>query len=46
LRGAAASAVGDLYLADISVPAAAFERIGRAYTTPFAESPLVRLVAP
>ena len=44
LRGAAV--VGDLYLADISVPAAAFERIGRAYATPFAESPLVRLVEP
>lgn len=44
LRGPAAAAVGDLYLADISVPAAAFERIGRPYDTPFAESPLVRLI--
>lgn len=42
LRGSAA--VGDLYLADISVPAAAFERIGMAYETPFARSPLVRLM--
>jgi len=40
LRGAA---VGDLYLADISVPAAAFERIGRTYATPFGRSPLVRI---
>ncbi len=40
LRGAA---VGDLYLADISVPAAAFERIGRTYATPFGRSPLVRV---
>ena len=46
LRGAAAAAVGDLYLADISVPAAAFERIGREYATPFAGSPLVRIAEP
>ncbi len=45
LRGAAA-VVGDLYLADISVPAAAFERIGRAYDSPFAESPLVQIGNP
>jgi NAD(P)H-hydrate epimerase len=43
LGGAGAAVVGDLYLADISVPAAAFERIGREYDTPFAESPLVRV---
>jgi NAD(P)H-hydrate epimerase len=42
LRGAAT--VGDLYLADISVPAVAFEQIGRRYATPFAEAPLVRVV--
>jgi NAD(P)H-hydrate epimerase len=45
LRGAAvAPAVGELYLADISVPESAFSRIGRDYVTPFAEGPLVRIV--
>ncbi len=45
LRGPAATpAVGELYLADISVPAQAFSRIGRDYVTPFAEGPLVRIV--
>lgn len=44
LRAAAATAaVGDLYLADISVPPLAFARIGRDYAPPFAESPLVRI---
>jgi NAD(P)H-hydrate epimerase len=41
LRGS--TAVGDLYLADISVPGVAFEQIGRAHSTPFVEAPLVRL---
>jgi len=36
-------AVGDLYLADIGVPPAAFDRIGRDYSTPFGRSPLVRI---
>lgn len=45
LRGPAATqAVGELYLADISVPEWAFSRIGRDYVTPFAEGPLVRIV--
>jgi len=45
LRGpAAAQTVGELYLADISVPEWAFSRIGRDYVTPFAEGPLVRIV--
>lgn len=41
--GGARDAVGNLYLADISVPPAAFERIGIPYATPFSEGPLVRL---
>ena len=45
LRGPAATlAVGELYLADISVPACAFSRIGRDYVTPFADGPLVRII--
>lgn len=45
LRGPAATpAVGELYLADISVPECAFSRIGRDYVTPFAEGPVVRIV--
>ena len=35
--------LGDLYLADISVPASAFARLGIPYSTPFSEGPLVRL---
>lgn len=45
LRGpAAALTVGELYLADVSVPELAFSRIGRDYVIPFAEGPLVRVV--
>jgi NAD(P)H-hydrate epimerase len=44
LRGGdAADAVGDLYLADISVPGAVYERLGVPYTSPFGRSPLVAL---
>ena len=35
-------AVGRLYLGDISIPPAAFARIGVAYEAPFSEGPLVR----
>ncbi len=44
LAGAGAGAVGDLYLADISVPSEAFTRIGRKAPPPFAEGPLVRVL--
>lgn len=37
-------AVGDLYLADISVPAAVFRRLDLPYTNPFGEEYWVRLV--
>jgi NAD(P)H-hydrate epimerase len=41
LRGQAA--VGDLYLGDITVPAAVFARLGVAYEPPFSRGPVVRL---
>jgi len=44
LRGAdAADAVGRLFLADISVPALVYERLGLAYETPFTQGPVVEL---
>ena len=35
--------VGELLLADISVPPLVYERIGRAHTSPFSVSPIVRI---
>jgi NAD(P)H-hydrate epimerase len=40
---AAADAVGALFLADLSIPAAAYERLGVEWRSPFASSPLVRI---
>jgi NAD(P)H-hydrate epimerase len=42
--GAAQPLVGDLYLADISVPATVYDRVGIAYRSPFSGSPIVQLV--
>jgi NAD(P)H-hydrate epimerase len=39
----AAEAVGRLFLADISVPALAYERLGLSYRTPFSRRPVVEL---
>jgi NAD(P)H-hydrate epimerase len=39
----AVEAVGKLFLADISVPALVFERLGLPYETPFADGPIVEL---
>lgn len=39
----AAAAVGELYLADISVPPAVYARLGVAYRSPFGASTIVRL---
>jgi NAD(P)H-hydrate epimerase len=36
--------VGDLYLADISIPATVYERLGIGYRSPFSGSPIVQLV--
>jgi NAD(P)H-hydrate epimerase len=44
LRPEAAVAVGELWLADISVPALAYERFGLAVGPLFAESDLIRIV--
>lgn len=44
LRPEAAIAVGELWLADISVPARAYERFGLALGPLFAESDLIRIV--
>jgi NAD(P)H-hydrate epimerase len=45
LRAAAARPlVGELYLADISIPATVYERLGIGYRSPFSGSPIVRLV--
>jgi NAD(P)H-hydrate epimerase len=41
----AAGVIGDLYLADISVPPAVYERLGIRYSSPFGRSPLVRIDA-
>lgn len=38
------AAVGTMFLADISVPPRAFERIGLEYRTPFASAPIVRVL--
>jgi NAD(P)H-hydrate epimerase len=35
--------VGDLYLADISIPAVVYERLGISYRSPFSRGPIVRL---
>jgi len=42
-HGLAHPVAGDLYLADISVPAAVYERIGVAYQSPFGAGPRVML---
>ena len=39
----AAEAVGKLFVADISVPALVYERLGTAYETPFTRRPVVEL---
>jgi hypothetical protein len=39
----AAEAVGRLFLADISVPAIVFARLGFSYETPFTRRPVVEL---
>lgn len=44
LRAAGAGeAVGDLYLADISVPAGVYERLGLEYSSPFGAGRIVRI---
>jgi NAD(P)H-hydrate epimerase len=40
---AARPLVGELYLADISIPAAVYDRLGIAYRSPFRGSPIVQL---
>jgi NAD(P)H-hydrate epimerase len=40
----AAEAAGALYLADLSIPAAAYERLGVSWRSPFETAPLVRIV--
>jgi NAD(P)H-hydrate epimerase len=40
----AAAAVGRLFLADISVPATVFARLGFSYETPFTRRPVVELI--
>jgi NAD(P)H-hydrate epimerase len=45
LRTAAARPlVGDLYLADISIPATVYDQLGIGYRSPFSGSPIVQLV--
>jgi NAD(P)H-hydrate epimerase len=41
---AARPLVGDLYLADISIPATVYARLGITYQSPFSGSPIVQLV--
>jgi NAD(P)H-hydrate epimerase len=41
--GDAADVVGDLYLGDISVPPAVYERLGLSFSSPFGRSSLVRV---
>ncbi len=41
--GDARDVVGDLYLADISVPAPVYQRLGLEYESPFGRSPIVRI---
>ena len=36
--------VGELYLADISIPATVYDRLGISYRSPFSGSPIVQLV--
>jgi NAD(P)H-hydrate epimerase len=40
---AAAACVGRLFLADITVPALVYERLGIAYETPFTRAPVVEV---
>jgi len=42
-QGGARDAVGDLYLADISVPLPVYQRLGLDYESPFARGPIVRI---
>jgi len=42
--GSARPLVGDLYLADISIPAVVYDRLGIDYRSPFSGSPIVQLV--
>ena len=42
--GAARPLVGDLYLADISIPATVYDRLGIGYRSPFSGCPIVHLV--
>jgi NAD(P)H-hydrate epimerase len=42
--GAARPLVGDLYLADISIPATVYDQLGIDYRSPFSGSPIVQLV--
>jgi hypothetical protein len=39
----AAQTVGRLFLADISVPALVYQRLGFAYKTPFSRRPVIEL---
>jgi NAD(P)H-hydrate epimerase len=41
---AARPLVGDLYLADISIPSPVYDRLGIGYRSPFSGSPIVQLV--
>jgi len=41
---AARPLVGELYLADISIPVVVYDRLGIAYRSPFSGSPIVQLV--
>jgi NAD(P)H-hydrate epimerase len=41
---AARPLVGELYLADISIPAIVYDRLGISYRSPFSGSPIVQLV--
>jgi NAD(P)H-hydrate epimerase len=41
--GPARALVGELYLADISIPATVYDRLGIAYRSPFSGSPIVQL---
>lgn len=43
LRGLGCEAVGDLYLADISVPISVYQGLGIRYASPFGRGPLVRI---
>jgi NAD(P)H-hydrate epimerase len=42
--GLRSAAAGHLFLADLSIPPSAYERLGVAATTPFAATPIVRLL--